>query len=128
MALTQLLKRADVSDALRELLQAGGTPEQQKQCLLAFADEATTEVVRRELAEFPAHVTTTICQAWATADQFNKRFELVSVAPDSALDFARHGRVRIAVDTEEDRVRVTLSHVPGHHASWLGRKVPVLAS
>lgn len=127
MELTRLLGRAEVASALRAIVQTGGTPEQVAECLLSHAGEATIDIVRMELTELPPHLLTTACQAWMTADHFGKQFELMSVRPDSALTFARERRIRITIDTEEDCVRMTLSHIPGRHATWLTPPVPALA-
>lgn len=59
-----------------------------------------------------------ILQSWALATESGKRCELASRKPAEPLDFARHRRVRITVDSEDDAVCVGLSHVPGHHAQW----------
>ena len=126
-SLTDLLRDERVKEAFRAAIASGATADRQVYSVLAFADEATVAVVQRELGGLPEHAIATICQAWAAADRFGKAFELISVPPSSALEFARERRVRIVVDTEEDSVRVSLSHVPGRHASWIPVRAPVLA-
>ena len=117
-SLTTLLARAEVRTALRELMASGASIEAQIDALARFAAPGTTSSVLEEFKELPRVTAPVILQAWQFADDANKPFQLVSVAPAAPLDFARHKRVRITVDSESDAVRVALSHVPGRHAAW----------
>ena len=92
-ALTSLLARPDVASTLRRLVEAHASIEEQIDAVIAFADPGV-------------------------AAGAAKNFELHSLRPSTPLEFARHKRVRITIDSEEDVVRVALSHVPGRHAEW----------
>jgi len=75
-------------------------------------------LVREELAELPAATAEVIVRTWAMAAAAGKRFEMQSVRPERPVEYARERRVRVAIDMDEDGVIVSLSHVPGRHASW----------
>src|SRR5437867_778071 len=117
-ALTSLLARPDVRTTLRQLIASGAPVEAQIEALVRFSDEGTAASVLEEFKELPRLTASMILQAWQLADGAGKPFELVSTAPGAPLDFARHRRVRIVVDSESESVRVGLSHIPGRHAAW----------
>lgn len=117
-ALTRLLAKPEVRAALREMIAAGVPVETQVEMLAQRAEPGTASGALRELRELPRVAASMILQAWQLADGADKRFEVVSTAPGAPLDFARHKRFRIVVDSESDAVRVGLSHVPGRHAAW----------
>ena len=117
-ALTNLLGQPALAAALRQLMQEGTPIEAQIAVMQRFADDVTTATALREFKELPRITAVMILQAWELADRAGKRFEIVSTRPAQPLDFARQKRVRIVVDSEDDGVRVGLSHVPGRHAQW----------
>jgi hypothetical protein len=116
--LTSLLARPDVRSALRELMANGAPIDAQLHAVVRFADPATAANVLHEFQELPRLTVAMILQAWQLADSAGKPFELFSERPTAPVDFARHKRVRIVVDSESDTVRVGLSHIPGRHAVW----------
>jgi hypothetical protein len=117
-AMTSLLARPDVANALRALMAEGAPIKAHIDAMLRFADSATAENVATEFRELPMTTASLILQAWQLADSCGKRFEVVSAKPAEVLEFARHNRVRIVVDSEDGGIRVAISHVPGRHAAW----------
>jgi hypothetical protein len=82
----------------------------------AAPDVAAT--LRAEFAELPPLALSTLVDACALAHASGRPLEVVSVGPDGPIEFARQRRVRITIDVEEERIRIALSHVASHHATW----------
>lgn len=94
----------------------------------ALAESMDPTMAERLLAEFdemPASMVKTIVQAWEMAETGGREFVLRSEKPARPLEFARASRVRFQVDIEADLVSVTLSHIPGRHATWYSPLVAV---
>ncbi len=122
-SLTVLFAEPAIAARLRELHAARAEAAAFIEALTASATPEIAATIRMEFAELPSVTAFAIIEAWAMADGAGKRFELVSAPPEHPLDFARHSRVRIAIDAEEDCVRVSLSHVPTRHAAWYAPRV-----
>ncbi|MGH2632289.1 MAG: hypothetical protein ACRDG3_02660 [Tepidiformaceae bacterium] len=118
LALTNLLARPEVTTTLCAMVDAHASIEEQIDALVAFAEPGVAADAMAEFRELPRLTATMILQSWALAAGAGKRFEMVSRRPSEPLEFARHKRVRLTVDSEEDVIRVALSHVPGRHAAW----------
>jgi len=117
-ALTSLLSRPEVQVALRPVIESNASLSEQFAVLVRFAEPGIARSALAEFQELPELTATAILQSWNTAARAGKHFEVHSVRPSTPLEFARHKRVRITIDSEEDAVRVGLSHVPGRHAEW----------
>lgn len=117
-AMTSLLQQPEVGKKLHALIDEGAPIEAHIDAMLRFADAETAATLATEFRELPAATASLILNAWHLADRCGKPFEVVSARPIDVLGFARHKRVRIVVDSDEDGVRVSISHVPGRHAAW----------
>lgn len=125
-SLTMLFADPAIASRLRELHAARAEPSTFIDALAASTPPEIAATIRLEFAELPSVTAVAIIEAWVMADEAGKWFELVSAPPERPIDFARHSRVRIAIDAEDDCVRVSLSHVPTHHAAWYAP--PMLAA
>ena len=107
-----------VQERVRALRAANAEAEEIVETLASFAPEGVAENLRLEFRELPSITLTCIIDAWAMADRAGRRFSVESVRPEKPLAFARNRRVRVAIEADEDAVRVVLSHVASRHASW----------
>ena len=119
-SVTELLTTPEVQAKWRELRHENAPAIQFVQALCEFAPPDIAATMLEEFQVLPSLVVTTVADAWALADAAGKPFQFASVLPTEPLAFARHRRVRVIVDTEEDSVTVFLSHVPTRHADWYG--------
>lgn len=101
-----------------ELLAANAPDRLFIEALAESLDPALAEQLLAEFDEMPASMVQTIVQAWVMAETGGREFVLRSAKPERPLEFARASRVRFQVDIEADVVSVTLSHIPGRHATW----------
>jgi hypothetical protein len=108
----------EIRERLRELRGRQAPLTEIVGTLARLAPAGVGEQMLAEFAELPSVTLSAIMDSWAMADAAGKRFEVESVRPEAPRDFARHRRVRIAIEAEEDVVRVQVSHVASRHASW----------
>lgn len=116
--LTEFFADAEVKKTLRTLRAIGATREDYIELMSRHADPTVAAVIREEFAVLPKIALSTLLDAWDLADAAGKPFEVVSLAPDEPIRFARHRQVRITIDVAEDAVRTGLSHIPTRHAEW----------
>jgi hypothetical protein len=116
--LTTFFNDEQAKPRLRELGAMGALPFEYLDLMASFATPNMGALVREEFGVLPKNALATLAGAWALADTSDKAFEVVSVRPAAPMDFARHRRVRLTVDVEDDAVRVGFSHIATRHASW----------
>lgn len=125
-SVTELLESDEVREQVLAMLASGASTEAFLRLFTGTADHGMATLARAEVAELPATLVEMVVNTWAVAEASGKQFVLRSVAPDRPLEFAHAGRTRVTLDMEAERVTVSLSHVPGHHAAWYAP--PVSAS
>jgi hypothetical protein len=118
LALMFIYQDETAREAMRELRLRHAEPAEYVEALASFANPEVAPTIRREFLELPALTISVIMEAWHLADSNGKPFEVVSVRPERAIEFARTRRVRVAVEAESDVARVLISHVPTRHAAW----------
>ncbi|MFN8639690.1 MAG: hypothetical protein U0360_09600 [Dehalococcoidia bacterium] len=101
-----------------ELLAASAPDRAFIEALAESMDPIMATQLLTEFDELPASMVSTIVQAWVMAETGGRDFVLRSAKPERPLEFARTSRVRFQIDIEADAVSVTLSHIPGRHATW----------
>ncbi|MGE0600704.1 MAG: hypothetical protein AB7J35_04940 [Dehalococcoidia bacterium] len=65
-----------------------------------------------ELRELPEFAVNTLLGAWLEATSRGLGFSASAGSTDRPMDFARHRRVRVTVDEDEDSIGVQLTHIP----------------
>ena len=118
LALMFIYENETAREAMRELRLRNAEPAEYVETLASFASPEVAPTIRREFLELPALTITVIMEAWHLADANAKPFEVVSMKPERAIEFARTRRVRVAVEAEADVARVLISHIPTRHATW----------
>jgi hypothetical protein len=118
LALMFIYENETAREAMRELRARNAEPSEYVEALAAFASPEVAPTIRREFLELPALTISVIMEAWHLADSHDKPFEVHSVRPERAIEFARTRRVRVAVEAEADVARVEISHIPTRHAEW----------
>lgn len=118
LALMFIYEDETARQAMRELRLRNAEPAEYVEALASFASPEVAPTIRREFLELPALTISVIMEAWHLADSNNKPFEVVSVRPEKAIEFARTRRVRVAVEADADAARVLISHIPTRHAAW----------
>ncbi|MEZ4501246.1 MAG: hypothetical protein R3C39_01310 [Dehalococcoidia bacterium] len=113
-----VLERPDGAAEARRLIEAGASTDEVIEAFVRLADPSQITGLREEMQELPETTVSSILGAWMLASAANKPLHLKSAAPDRPLEAARARRVEIRIVMEEDGVSVTLSHIPGRHASW----------
>ena len=116
--LTTLLAQPDFREAMLGLKARSASHDDYLALMARNAAPDVAATLREEFAELPPLALSTLVDACALAHASGRPLELLSVGPDGPIEFARHRRVRITIDVEEDRVRIALSHVASHHATW----------
>ena len=102
----------------RSLLARGASRDELLEMFVRHASPEQAAVARAELAELPESTVMMIAQAWVLAESAGKPLSLTSVPPTRPLEAARNRRVDLGISVDESGVRLTLSHIPGRHATW----------
>ena len=121
--MTKAFEDAEIQEAVRKLRAENASPEA---FVEMFASDAPAEVadnLRAEFRELPEITLVCMIESWAMAARAGKRFSVESLRPEKPLVFARHRRVRVTVEADDDQVRVILSHVASRHAQWYAPSV-----
>lgn len=118
LALMFIYENESARKTMRELRAGNAEPAEYVEALASFAHPDVAPTIRREFLELPSLTISVIMEAWHLADSNGKPFEVVSVRPERAIEFARTRRVRVAVEAEADVARVLISHIPTRHAAW----------
>jgi len=116
--LTDLLAQPDFRDAMLGLKARSASHGDYVDLMARSAAPDVAATLRAEFAELPPLALSTLVDACALAHASERPLEVVSVGADGPIEFARHRRVRITIDVEEERIRIALSHVASHHATW----------
>lgn len=105
-------------DEARALLARGASRDELLEMFVRHATPEQGAVARAELAELPESTIMMIAHAWVLAESAGKPLSLTSVPPARPLEAARNRRVDLGISVDESGVRLTLSHIPGRHATW----------
>ena len=117
---TTAFDEPEIKERMRELVREGAPMTAVVAELIDMAPVSVAPRIAMEFEELPTITLSTIVAAWAMADAAGKPFEVKSVRPEAPRDFARKRMVRVAIEAEEDMVRVVVSHVASRHAAWYG--------
>lgn len=109
----------------RHLLAAGADLAAFADAFAKHAPPEQAERLRAEIAELPSNTVMMIVQAWLLAESAGKPLTLRSVRPERPVEAARARRVELSIAMEETGVSVSLSHIPGRHATWYQPTVAV---
>lgn len=120
MCVTELLSMPEVQESWLRLRDAHAPAAEFVTAMCSFAPADIAATMLDEFQVLPSVTVTSLVDAWALAHASRKHFEFVSLKPEEPLAFARHRRVRLTVEVDEDRVTLFLSHIPTRHAEWYG--------
>ncbi len=118
MSVTALLAQSEVRESWRRLRAAGATEREFVEAMCRFTPSEIARTMREEFEVLPPLTVRSLVDAWSLADACGKRFQFASVAPAQPMVFARHRRVRLTIDVDEDCVTLSLAHIGTRHADW----------
>lgn len=115
---TEWVRTSEAHNILERLEQLGAEPETYIGAFISHLEPHDQALLRDELPALPAGTLDIIVDSWRRATTAGKSFALRSEAPASPLTYARARRVRVAVESDEHGVSVSITHMPGRHAEW----------
>lgn len=115
---TEWVRTTGGHNLLAQLEALAARPEHYIAAFMSQLDPAARRLLQEELPELPAGTLDIIVSSWRLATAAGKQFAVRSEAPSSPLGYARASRVRVAVESDEAGVTVSIAHVPHHHSAW----------
>ena len=85
------------------------------------------EAIWAEFNELPRTTLSQVLDTWAMAVKAGKTWEVSSEQPERTMEFARTQKVRLVAETDDDGIRLILSHVATRHAEWYRVEAPAPA-
>ncbi|MGE3073967.1 MAG: hypothetical protein AB7N24_11965 [Dehalococcoidia bacterium] len=78
-------------------------------------DPVQGPIAERELRDLPEFAVNTLLGAWLEATSRGLGFSASAAATETPMEFARHRRVRVTVEEDQDSIGVQLTHIPSRH-------------
>ncbi len=103
--------RARMIDALKSPIE----PLRMVSRVISETDPSVGPIAERELQDLPEFAVNTLLGAWLEATSRGLGFSARAGVADSPMDFARHRRVRVTVEEDQDSIGVQLTHIPSRH-------------